>query len=214
MKRITTLFSIAILFLSISQSVSAQQLRGIRVESNAPIEVFIDGEKACNPVYSCLIANLRRGQYLIEVFSASPYSRDIAPELLFSERVFYSGRELKDIFVSSGEHVDEDFVEDFDPHFRPPMNEASFNEFFGKVKNCAFDSDRKAIIEMAVPHATFYTAQVERLAKLYSFDSERLWLLKKIYPSVIDKERTFVLLDLLTFSSSKDELKRFIQSVE
>lgn len=214
MKRIITLFSIAILFLTVSQTVSAQLLRGIRVESNVPVEVYIDGEKACNPVYSCLIANLRRGQYLIEVFSASAYSRDVAPGLLFSEQVYYSGRELKDIFVSSAEHIDEDFPEDFDPNFRPPMSDSAFSEFFGKMKNCAFDSDRKAIIEMAVPHASFYTDQVERLAKLYTFDSERLWLLKKTYPSVVDKERAFVLLDLLTFSSSKDEFKRFIQSVE
>ena len=53
----------------------AQRLNGIRVESYTPIEVFVDGVKVCNRVNSCMIANLRRGTYFVEVFSSSgPYS--------------------------------------------------------------------------------------------------------------------------------------------
>ena len=61
---------LSLLLLVPANDVSAQGLNGIRVESNTPIEVFVDGVKVCNMVNSCMVANLRRGTYLIEVFAA------------------------------------------------------------------------------------------------------------------------------------------------
>lgn len=204
-----TSFFIFVLFLAIfSYPVFSQQLSGIRVESDSPVEVFINGDKACNPVQSCMVTNLRRGYYLVEVYAISSDSRyAVSPELLFSERVYFSGRGLKDIFVDASGYLG---------HARHPedvsypMDDGMFNELMEKVKSASFDSDKKSVIEMAASNALFSTRQVEQLAGLFAFDSEKLWLMKKIYPSVVDRERAFVLLDLLTFSRSKDEFKAFI----
>ncbi len=70
MKKTIAIFFFGILFSLFVQGVSAQELNGIRVESNVPVEVFVNGAKVCNPVQSCMITNLISGDYLVEVFAA------------------------------------------------------------------------------------------------------------------------------------------------
>ncbi len=210
MKKTIAIFLFGILFSLFVQGVSAQELNGIRVESNAPVEVFVNGAKVCNPVHSCMITNLISGDYLVEVFAARLDAGYSSSKLLFRETIYYSGDRLKDIFVDSGE----DYPRDFRPDFRRTMDEETFDDFLRKIEKAPFDKEKISMIELAIPHSWFYTYQVEELARLFTFDSERLWLLKKMYPSVIDKERTFVLLDLLSFSSSKNELKQYIRGID
>ncbi len=84
----------------------AQRLNGIRVESHTPIEVFVDGVKVCNRVNSCMIANLRRGTYFVEVFAPSGHYG--SRQAVFSQNVRYSGSGIKDIFIDG--NIDDDEI--------------------------------------------------------------------------------------------------------
>jgi hypothetical protein len=201
---------LSLLLLVPANNASAQGLNGIRVESNTPIEVFVDGVKVCNMVNSCMVANLRRGTYLIEVFAA-PSGGYGSPQIVFSENVRYSGVGIRDIFVGGGNsHGGNIYV----PGMLRPMDDRTFDEFLARIKAAKFDSDKKDIIEMATRSNMFFTAQVKALCETYKFDSERLWLLKQMYPSIIDRERAFLLTDLLSFSNSKEEFRKYTESID
>lgn len=184
-------------------SLSAQTLRGIYIESNTPVEVYMNQQKVCNPVQSCMITNLARGNYFIEVFEASSQSMNGKPNLLYRETIYYTGRGVEEIIVES-DNQDEFFG------YRQAMDKETFDRFLKSFKDATFDSDKEAVLNMVLPNALFLTTQVEKIVNLYTFDSEKVKAIKKLYPNIIDKERAFVLLDLLDFSSSKDDISRFM----
>ncbi len=183
----------------------AQSLNAIRIESNAPIEVFVDGKKACDVGYSCTIQDLPWGNYLIEVFAVSSVKgRDIS-KLIYRESVLYMGIGVKDIFVRA-DNVNGGL---YPPDYDIPIDDRTFTELLTALDNASFDSDKKRLIEMAAANSLFTTGQVRILAETYSFDSEKLWLLKLMYPLIVDRDRAFLLQDILSFSSSKEEFVKF-----
>lgn len=210
MKKINLFLTIVLLFCASAPHTPAQNLYELRVESDAPVEVFLNGTQVCNPVQSCMIANLRRGSYLLEVFSIVRDFYNVEPKLIYSENIYFSGREIKDVFVSSGIADDEAYVNTPSPG----MDNETFDRLYNQLKSTPFESERRAIIDAAVAHLWFYTGQVEKILKEYTFDSEKLPLLKKMYPAIVDKDRSFMLLDLFTFSSSKEELTNFMNNFE
>ncbi|KGN82376.1 hypothetical protein HW49_01915 [Porphyromonadaceae bacterium COT-184 OH4590] len=206
MKR-TYVILLSLLLSMTTANLFAQRLNGgIRIESNTPIEVFVDGVKVCNPVYSCMITNLRRGTYLVEAFAISSDRGGVFSQLVFSERVHYSGFDIKDIVVRTDDLIDNSYLR--------PMDNRTFEELLQKVKNASFNSDRKRIIEMAATNSLFTTNQVRILSDHYSFDSEKLWLLKFMYPLIVDRDRAFLLQDILSFSSSKEEFVKFAEDFD
>ncbi len=188
----------------------AQRFRGIRVESNAPVEVYLDGMRVCSPVHSCMITNLRRGTYLLEAFLVMPDRNHMLSKLVFKEEVFFSGADVKDIFIQT----DNTWEIPYPPGDLVPMDDHTFDELLSQINQTSFDSDKKRLIEMAVSKSLFHTRQVRRLAQVYSFDSEKLWLLKLMYPVIIDRERAFLLQDVFSFSSSKKEFVRFTEEFD
>ncbi len=188
----------------------AQSLNAIRIESNAPIEVFVDGKKACDIGYSCTIQDLPWGNYLIEVFAVSSVrGRDIS-KLIYRESVLYMGIGVKDIFVRSDD-VNSGI---YPPDYNIPIDDRTFAELLTALDNASFDSDKKRLIEMAAANSLFTTGQVRILADTYSFDSEKLWLLKLMYPLIVDRDRAFLLQDILSFSSSKEEFVKFAEDFD
>lgn len=214
MKRTTTLFSLLLLLTFFATSASAQRFGGIKIESNIPVDVYIDGERISDRVQSCMIANLRRGTYLIEVFGQIGNGRYDSSEPLFAERVFYSGEGVREILVNAEDDYDDYYPDEYGGDFRRPMDERTFNEFFTKLKACSFDSERKSMIDLVVPHSLFYTEQVRKVAELYTFDSEKMWLFKTMLPYTVDRGRVFILMDMLDFPSSKEELSQFVNGLK
>lgn len=201
---------VLVLLTLFASGLQAQRFRGIRVESNAPVEVYLDGVRMCSPVHSCMITNLRRGAYLLEAFLVMPDRGRRLSKLVFKEEVFYSGTDIKDIFIQT----DNAWEIPYPPGDVAPMDDHTFDQLLSQINQASFDSDKKRIIEMAVSNSLFYTRQVHRLAQTYSFDSEKLWLLKLMYPVIVDRERAFLLQDVFSFSSSKKEFVRFAEEFD
>lgn len=204
------LVALVVLLTLFAGGLQAQHFRGIRIESNAPIEVYLDGVRMCSPVHSCMITNLRRGTYLLEVFLVIPDKGHMLSKLVFNEEVFYSGVDIKDIFIPT----DDNWEIPYPPGNVMPMDDRTFEELLSQIKQASFDSDKKSIIEMAVSNSLFYTLQVRRLARTYSFDSEKLQLLKLMYPVIVDPERAFLLQDVFSFSKSKKEFMKFTKEFD
>ena len=67
-------------------------------------------------------------------------------------------------------------------------------------------------LKTALANSDFTSAQCLQVTKLYTFDDDRMAIMKKMYPRIVDKEAFFTVIATLTFSSNKDEMNKFVQN--
>lgn len=86
---------------------------------------------------------------------------------------------------------------------------------FGQVKEQIgkewFEANKLISVKTIIGKNNFTTQQVKDLMFLFTFESNRLEVAKYAYCNIVDKQNLYQLIDVLTFSSSKDELARFIR---
>lgn len=213
------IISFCLLFAALS--LKAQSISGIRIDGgNNPILVYFGETQMCLPTTTCFVANLKPGYYTVEVYAtrfARPGERTWRGERLYSDRVYFDGSGIKDILVQGDDDLrpnrpgGDECYPDNAGDFRV-MNPKLFNQFFDQVKNEPFHSDRIKTIETALVTTYFTSAQCLRLVNLYSFDDEKVKLMKLMYPRIADKQAFFTVVDTLTFSSNKDEMNNFMKS--
>ena len=102
---------------------------------------------------------------------------------------------------------------DYDRYDRV-MNDQLFKKFFDSVKNEPFEKDRMGLITTALANSDFTSEQCLQLVKFYTFDNERLKIMKMMYPNIVDKEAFFTVIGTLTFSSNKTKMNDFIKEYE
>lgn len=73
-----------------------------------------------------------------------------------------------------------------------------------------FKDDRMKLLNAALAGSDFTSAMSPTGAKLYTFDDDRMEIMKIMYPRIVDKEAFFTVINTLTFSSSKEKMKDFI----
>ncbi len=167
-------------------SLQAQSVSGIRIDGgNTPILVYFGGNQMCLPTTTCFVANLDRGYYTVEVY-ATRFTRPGRP--------------------GQGEHRP-----NYDRHDRV-MNDQLFKTFYNNLKKEPFEDDRMALLNTALANSDFTSAQCLQVTKLYTFDDDRMAIMKKMYPRIVDKEAFFTVIATLTFSSNKDEMNKFVQN--
>lgn len=74
-----------------------------------------------------------------------------------------------------------------------------------------FDNTRLEIAKVAISQGYFTSAQIYEIMTLLTFESNRLELAKFAYQYVTDPENYYLVTRAFTFSSSADELMRFIR---
>lgn len=195
-------------------SMQAARFNGIRIESNSGnIIVFLNDEQICSPSNSCFIANLSSGSYDIKVYDARFLGREERGRregLLFSERVYYSGREVQEIRVGSqGNHYPS--RPGGRPHRDEGMSRDTFESFYRTVKEVPFDSDRTKLIETALLTSDFTSGQCRRLVDAFTFDNDKVKVMGLMYPRISDKEGFFVVIEGLTFQSDKNKMNDFVR---
>jgi hypothetical protein len=90
------------------------------------------------------------------------------------------------------------------------MNDQLFQTFYKEMKNEPFKDDRMKLLNAALAGSDFTSAQCLQLTKLYTFDDDRMEIMKIMYPRIVDKEAFFTVINTLTFSSSKEKMKDFM----
>jgi hypothetical protein len=91
------------------------------------------------------------------------------------------------------------------------MSIGEFNQLKEQISKEWFETNRLTSVKTIIDKYNFTTRQVADLMFLFTFESNRLDIAKYAYCSTVDKQNYFKLNDMLTFSSSKDELARFIR---
>lgn len=213
------IISFCILFAALS--LQAQSVNGIRIDGgNTPILVYLGGNQICLPTTTCFIANLNPGHYTVEVFAARftrAGERVWKGEKLYKDLVYFDGRGVTEIWVDGRDNMrPERPGRPEQGEHRPGygynrvMNDQLFQTFYKEMKNEPFKDDRMKLLNAALAGSDFTSAQCLQLTKLYTFDDDRMEIMKIMYPRIVDKEAFFTVINTLTFSSSKEKMKDFI----
>lgn len=213
------IISFCILFAALS--LQAQSVNGIRIDGgNTPILVYLGGNQICLPTTTCFIANLNPGHYTVEVFATRftrAGERVWKGEKLYKDLVYFDGRGVTEIWVDGRDNMrPERPGRPEQGEHRPGygynrvMNDQLFQTFYKEMKNEPFKVDRMKLLNAALAGSDFTSAQCLQLTKLYTFDDDRMEIMKIMYPRIVDKEAFFTVINTLTFSSSKEKMKDFI----
>ena len=213
------IISFCILFAALS--LQAQSVNGIRIDGgNTPILVYLGGNQICLPTTTCFIANLNPGHYTVEVFATRftrAGERVWKGEKLYKDLVYFDGRGVTEIWVDGRDNMrPERPGRPEQGEHRPGygynrvMNDQLFQTFYKEMKNEPFKDDRMKLLNAALAGSDFTSAQCLQLTKLYTFDDDRMEIMKIMYPRIVDKEAFFTEINTLTFSSSKEKMKDFI----
>ena len=213
------IISLCILFSALS--LQAQSVNGIRIDGgNTPILVYLGGNQICLPTTTCFIANLNPGHYTVEVFATRftrAGERVWKGEKLYKDLVYFDGRGVTEIWVDGRDNMrPERPGRPEQGEHRPGygynrvMNDQLFQTFYKEMKNEPFKDDRMKLLNAALAGSDFTSAQCLQLTKLYTFDDDRMEIMKIMYPRIVDKEAFFTVINTLTFSSSKEKMKDFI----
>lgn len=206
-------------------SLKAQSISGIRIDGgNTPILVYFGGNQMCMPTTTCFVSNLKSGYYTVEVYStrfSRPGERVWKGERLYKDNVYFNGIGVTEIVVDGRDEIRPDnrpgrpghggHRPDYDQYDRV-MNSQLFNTFLNSVKKVSFKDDRMTLINTALASSDFTSGQCLQLTKLYTFDDDRMEIMKMMYPRIVDKEAFFTVIATLTFSSNKDEMNKFVQN--
>ena len=213
------IISFCILFAALS--LQAQSVNGIRIDGgNTPILVYLGGNQICLPTTTCFIANLNPGHYTVEVFATRftrAGERVWKGEKLYKDLVYFDGRGVTEIWVDGRDNMrPERPGRPEQGEHRPGygynrvMNDQLFQTFYKEMKNEPFKDDRMKLLNAALAGSDFTSAQCLQLTKLYTFDDDRMEIMKIMYPRIVDKEAFLTVINTLTFGSSKEKMKDFI----
>ena len=218
----------------------AQKMGGIHINAHHNlVVVYLNGQLVNTPATSCFIANLDTGHYLIEVYEARSHSgrrhsSDKGRCCLYRERINFTRNEIKkieltdngkeswndawdDSWDSSWNDSWEDAWNDFDGfgnhHSNVPrvMPMEIFQQFYHTIKKEPFEKEKFKLIEQGCIIALFTCQQCAALIDLFSFDKEKIRVMKTMYPAIVNKEYFYSLTEKLSFLSSKEEINRFLK---
>ena len=213
------IISFCILFAALS--LQAQSVNGIRIDGgNTPILVYLGGNQICLPTTTCFIANLNPGHYTVEVFATRftrAGERVWKGEKLYKDFVYFDGRGVKEIWVDGRDNIRPERPGRPDQGEHRPgyghnrvMNDQLFQTFYKEMKTEPLKDDSMKVLSAALAGSDFTSAQCLQLTKLYTFDDDRMEIMKIMYPRIVDKEAFFTVINTLTFSSSKEKMKDFM----
>ena len=233
MKRTFTLLT-ALLFSFSLFAFTPQSLVSISSTSKYSISVTIDNRNCTeNRSNDILIRDVNPGYHTINIYRENPqrYSNN---RRQYNQQLVYSGR----IYVRSGFHTDivinrfgkayiderrinSTWYSDEDENcydwntqdsYREATSADEFNQFKQTISNSSFDDTKVAIAKQTINSNYFTAAQVSEIIGLFSFEDSKLDIAKSAYRSSIDKNNYFLVSDALGFSSSKEELAKFLET--
>lgn len=191
---------------------SAQELKGIRIDSPRPVVVFLNGKQVSPSVQSCFVNGLRKGNYLIEAFSGIQPRTGHRPEKpIFSKQVFYPGDDILLIDIGTDRHPG--YFPD-EPGYHPmEMSPDAFSELQSLLKATSFESEKLEILKMIAKDNFLTAKQIEILARPFSFESSKESAVKILYPCCVDKQNYFIVLKIFTFDSTKKKIMQDINKM-
>ena len=227
MKKIFTFLSI--LLTSISSFAFSSRLTISSSNNNDRVRVTVDGKnyQAGNRQNDdIVIDDLRAGVHSVKVYKAGSgrnRGNNNNMKLLYSGNIYVRNGYHTDIVINrfGKAFVDERQIQRYDDDdnnnydnynwSRQPMNERSFEQLKQSIRRESFDDTKLSIAKTATRDQAVSTAQVKELLGLFSFEQNKLDLAKYCYQYTTDYNNYYSVANSFGFSSSKQELLRYIE---
>lgn len=226
------------LLLSTISSLSVLAYDGSRLSISSPgtsteLKIEIDGRKFSMKNNEITVSYLTEGFHQVKIYRDRKRGNDFRrkQDIIFNGSVRLKRGYHTDIMVNrfgkvmTDEHlidVNDDYYEDQDDNldsdnggwsgaYANVMTARDFEILKDQLRREWSETNRMTSMCNIIEKSEFTTSQVKDLMLLFTFESNRLEIAKNAYRKTVDKEKYFEVNDALTFSSSKDDLARFIR---
>jgi hypothetical protein len=237
MKKIFTLLLSSLFSLSLLAYDGSRLSISTASNSKMDFRVEVNGKKFSMQDNSITISNLSEGTHNVRIFrmkkkTGNGFGFRQKQEIIYATSVFLRkgfhlditinrfGKALvderrinpsdEDWFLGEEEYY-EDFEGDYDNSYRNVMTAGEFASVKQALTKEWMESNKLKSAKFIIDQNNFTSIQVREMMLLFSFESNKLEIAKYAYHKVVDKKNYFQLNDVFSFSSSKDELARFIR---
>ncbi|HAN64925.1 MAG TPA: hypothetical protein DCQ34_00870 [Chitinophagaceae bacterium] len=238
MKTIFTLIT-AIFISSLAQAQFGGNNSRISIStiSNDELSVVFDGRTVSDwrsqdrTVY---LSNVRPGYHTLKVYRTRARrgwgnSSQNTMQLVYNTRVLVRSRTHLDIIINRFGRVFTDereigrgeYYSDWDDQYwdqpfggqtQIVMDAVNFDAFKQTIRRESFDNTRLALAKQTMDANYFTAAQIKDIVDLFTYENSKLDIAKYGFNRCVDKNNYFIINNSLTYSSSKEELSRYIQA--
>ena len=234
MKKFFTLFFASLFSLSLL-AFEGSRLSISSLATSAEMKIEVDGRKFTMKNNSITLSYLAEGYHQVKIFREKK-GRGFAfgrnDVVVYNNSVFLKRGFHLDITVNRFGKVlvderridrDDDWYQDEDDYY--DNDNGGWNDGYGNVMNGRefevlkeslrkewFEANRLISVRFIIDKNNFTTQQVKELMLLFTFEKNRLEIARYAYSKTVDKKNYYLVNEVLTFSSSKDELARFIRN--
>ena len=234
MKKIFTLLLASFVSLSLL-AFDGSRLSISAVSSSTEIKVEVDGRKFTMKDNSITIGYLSEGRHQVKI-TREKKSNDFRKkeEVIYSSSVLLKRGVHLDITISRFGKVmvderridlQDDWYNDEDDYYNSDnggwdngssnvMSTREFNELKDQVRKEWFENNRLTSVKYIIDRNSFTTQQVRELMLLFTFENNRLEIAKYAYCKTVDQRNYYQVNELLTFSSSKEDLAAFLRNAK
>ncbi len=229
MKRIFTLLLSSLFSLSLF-AFNGSRLSISTVINHKDLVFEVDGRKVAMSKNSITLSNLSEGRHTVRIYrdvKRNGFGFGRKQDVIYNSTVVIRRGFHTDITVNRFGKVfvderridrnddwyyDDDYFDDgFDHDFRTVMSAREFDQVKESLRKEWFEANRLKSAKFIIDQNNLTAMQVKELMLLFSFENNKLDIAKHAYRKTVDKRNYYLANEALTFSSSKDELARFIR---
>lgn len=107
---------------------------------------------------------------------------------------------------------DDDYFDPRDRDFNRAMTDHEFTMVKEALRKEWFENNRATSAKQVIDGNFMTSEQVKQMLQLFTFENHKLDLAKYAYGKTVDQRNYFIVNDVFMFSSSKDELARYIRN--
>lgn len=185
-----------------------QDSKMLPLDQNIFITDALSGEKFHT---SYAIKKKSNGKYVVRVVSAKPITNT-------KSTINLPAKEENNFNQDANLPLDKEveFNENLTPSKKctTPMATEDFNLINTQIKNEPFSETKLTICKQLLLVECLNTSQIRIICKHFSFENDKISFLKMAYSSCTEKQKYYLLNDLFSFSSSKQEMTKFLESMK
>lgn len=231
MKKISTLLLSSLFSLSLL-AYDGSRLSISTTSTSMDLKFEVDGRKMNMQNNSVTLSNIDAGSHNVRIYRLSKRSGfGKRQEIIYAGSVFVKrGFETEitvnkfgkifidesridnrdDVYNNGNGSYDENEGWD-DMGYSSVMSARDFDQVKQMISKEWLESNRLVSAQTIIDKNMFTTQQVKEMMLLFTFENNRLDVAKAAYRKTVDKQNYYLLNDALTFSSTKDDLARFIR---
>lgn len=237
MKKTFTLLA-TVLLSAIVYAWPNQSILSVASTGTTDLRIMVDGNKYKTNNNSWMIKNLNSGYHTIKIYQVKSgrnenqrygYLKN-SYQLVYNSNFYIKPQYHTDITINrfGKALVDEQliptgYVEEEDDwgydnstnhtgYGNQAMDSKNFDQLKQSLKNESFDNTRLLMAKQVIAGNYFTSIQAKELVSLFSFENNMLEMAKYTYDFTVDKGNYFIINDVFSFSRSKEELIKYIQS--